>query len=177
MKVLITTCAISLLFSIFTLFQYDSNQYIKWQERIKWEADNASDAAALYYDVEEFSKGIKVFNKSEGNKAAEYVLKNNLDPDGNGIIHKRYLNEKFDFYIYYFDGTGTMTAYKENTRLKEEPFEFPYRFVEPLTGYEKMIYEATAIVTIDAGTFDYRLSFIEDPQIIRTSGYEYVNSQ
>lgn len=177
MKVLIFTCAISLLFSIFTLFQYDSNQRLKWQERIKWEADNASDAAALYYNPEEFSKGLKVFNKSEGNKAAEYVLKHNLDPDGNGVIQNECLKEKFEYYIYYFDGNGTMTYYKENTKLKEESFEFPYRFREPLTGYEQMIYGASVVVTIDAGAFDYSVSFIEDSQIIRTSGYEYVENQ
>jgi hypothetical protein len=176
-KVIITTCAISLLFSIFTLFQYDSNQNIKWQERIKWEADNASDVAALYYDQEQFSLGMKVFNKIEGNKAAGYILKNNLDPDGDGVIQDEVLSEKFEHYVYFFDGTGIMTSFKGDEKLSENPFEFPYLFKEPLTGYEQMIYEATVVVTIDAGKFDYRLSFIEDPRIIRISGHEYVKIQ
>lgn len=173
MKVLITTCALSLLFSIFTLFQYDCNQLQLWQERIKWEADNAADAAALYFEPEQFAKGIKVFNKTEGNKATAYVLKNNLDQDGDGVIRKDVLGDRFEYYIYYFDGNGIMTTFKENTEMSESTFEFPYSFTEDLTGYAQTITEATVIVTIDAGAFNYTLTFIEDPDCIRTSGYEY----
>jgi len=173
LKVLIMTCAISLLFSIFTLFQYDCNQLQLWEERIKWEADNAADAAALYYELEEFSEGTKVFDKSEGNEAVAYVLKDNLDPDGDGAIRNEVLGDKFEYYVYYFDGNGTMTAYKGTTKICESAFEFPYSFTEDLTGYTQTIAEATVIVTIDAGAFNYRLSFIDDPDCIRTSGFDY----
>jgi hypothetical protein len=40
------------------------------------------------------------------------------------------------------------------------------------TGYEASVM-AAVIVTTDAGICDYLSAFIEDPQLIRTSSYEY----
>lgn len=176
MKVLITTCALALLFTMFTIFQSDNNQYLRYQERLKYEADNCADAAVLFYDEESFAEGIKIFKKEDGNAAIKYLMKRNLSLDDSFTSKNMMISEQHDYYVYYFDGNGEMSAYHKDHLVDSAYVGFPYLFKEQLTGYEQMVYEATVIVTIDAGKADYTLSFISDPMVIRTSGYEYVQN-
>lgn len=177
MKVFIFSMAIVIIFSIFMIFQADNDGFLREQQYLKSVADDCSNAAALYYDQEMYADGVKVFNKAEGNTAILYVLKNNLHLNSDLTSEDDALQAAFRYYTYYFDGDGTMTTYEGDTLASQDTFSFPYQFREERTGYEQMVYEATVIVTIDAGEFNYRLATVSDPELIRTSGYEYHESQ
>lgn len=177
MKVFIFSMAVIIVFSMFMVFQADNDSFLRDQQYLKSVADDCSNAAALYYDQDKFSEGVKVFNKDEGNKAVLYVLKNNLHLNNDLTTEDDSLQTAFRHFTYYFDGDGTMTTYEGDMLAGQETFSFPYRFREERTGYEQVVYEPMVIVTIDAGKFNYRLSAVSDPELIRTSGYEYQESQ
>lgn len=175
MKEYIIGLPLILILVIFLAFQFDNDQFVQMQEFHKRVADDCADAASLYYDEEEFSEGIKIFKKDEGNKAIAYILKESLNLKGDLTAQTPYLKDTYTYYTYYFDGDGTLSQYKEKTLIDQKKIEYPYNFREERTGYEKKINFATVIVTVDAGKFDYRLAFINKPRLIRTSGYEYWN--
>lgn len=163
MKFLLYFIGIFLIFSAFSIYQLDNDTYLLLQEQLKHTADDCSAAAMLYYDEGFFSEGRKVFDKTAGNDAVEYLINNNL----------RELPE--EYFTYYFDGDGKMTAYKGRQKIRTEAgITFPYLFTEELTGYTSPVNEPRVIVTINSGMFDYRVIFMKDQRLVRTSGYEYV---
>lgn len=163
MRCLLFTFAMFLLFVPFTIYDIDNDIYLLKQEQLKHVADDCSAAAMLYYSEDEFGGGYKVFNKTAGNDAVEYLVGNNLSD----------LPE--EYFTYYFDGDGTITVYKGRNKIAENMgITYPYLFEEELTGYKSMITEPRVIVTINMGRFDYRLTFMDEQRLIRTSGYEYV---
>lgn len=88
-------------------------------------------------------------------------------------VQSIYLEDIHNYYIYYFDGDGTFSTYKEKTLIKSEKINYPFKFKEQLNDYENTITEPMVVVTIDAGKFQYR-GILPDADMIRTSGYEYV---
>ncbi len=163
MKILLYFFAVILMLSSFSIYQIDNDSYSLMQEQLKHVADDCSAAAMLYYDEDFFSGGYKVFNKAEGNNAIEHLIQNNLK------------QQPEEYFAYFFDGSGKMTAYRGKQKIKEKDnIEYPYLFTEELTGYKSLVNEPKVIVTINRGLFDYRLNFMEDKRLIRTSGYEYV---
>lgn len=173
MKAFIISLALIIVLASFNTFQIDNNKYLQSRELYKMAADDCADAAALFYDEEEFSNGIKIFNKHEGNKVILHILNKALGASGELAWRNKYVSNMYNYFVYYIDGDGTYTSYKGNTVIEKKRIVFPYTFRESLTEYEQIIYEATVVVTIDAGKFNYRLRFIEDPDLVRTSGYEY----
>ena len=178
MKSILISLATIIVLLTFAVFQIDNDSFMREQEHLKRAADDCSAAASLYYDQEQFAMGTKIFNKTIGNKAIAYLVKNNLNLNSDLTSDSSYFSQAFEYYIYYFDGDETMTEYKNGQLVAEnQEAKFPYTFTEGLSGYFQTINEATVIVTIDAGPFNYRLSFINDPDCIRTSGYEYLSYQ
>ena len=174
MKTILITAATIIVLLTFTVFQIDNDSFMREQENLKRAADDCSAAASLYYDQEAYAIGTKIFNKAVGNEAILYLLKENLDLNSDLASNSSYFGQPFKYHVYYFDGDETMTKYIDGQLIIEKQgAKFPYLFREDLTGYSQEIREATVIVTIDAGPFNYRLSFIHDPECIRTSGYEY----
>lgn len=163
MKVLIYSFAILIIFATFSVFHVDNDAFLYSQERLKHVADDCSAAASLYYDIDQFGGGYKVFNKAEGNKAIAYLI---------GVDLKKAPQA---YYTYYFDEDGKMSEYKGSELISSKSgIAYPYIFEESRTGYKTEIKKPTVVVTIDMGNFDYRLQFISDKGLIRTSGYEYV---
>lgn len=176
MKSILISLATIIVLLTFTVFQIDNDSFMREQEHLKRAADDCSAAASLYYDQEQFAMGTKVFNKAVGNEAVLYLIKRNLNLNSDLTFDSPYFNQAFDYYVYYFDGDETMTEYKNGQLVAEkQDAKFPYSFREELTGYTQEVKAATVIVTIDAGPFNYRISFINDPECVRSSGYEYVN--
>lgn len=162
MKTLLCTLAMIILFAAFMTYQADTDSFLLQQEELKHAADNCSAAASLYYTADAYGEGIKIFNKEEGNKAIAHLIQNGLR------------EAPQNYYAYYFDGDGTMYTYEGESLMGKQTVEYPYLFQEPLTGYRQMIREPMVVVTIDYLTYDYRLPFLHDMELIRTSGYEYV---
>ncbi|WP_206457883.1 hypothetical protein [Anaerovorax sp. IOR16] len=164
MRSLICTFALVLLLSSFSIFQVDNDSFLLQQEKLKHVADDCAAAASLYYTSDSYGDGIRIFDKDHGNSAVSYLIKQNLKED------------PLQYYVYYFDGDGHVTEYKGKDLVKRQKVEYPYLFEESLTGFKEMVYEPKTIVTIDYKLFDYRLVFLRDARLIRTSGYEYVGS-
>lgn len=160
MKTFIATLALVFMFNLFTVFQIDTDTHRRQLERLKFVAEECADSAALFYDQAYFSRGKIVYNQLEGNKAIEYMLKSNLKLDETFTPTSGYWQDKIQVDTYYFD---------ENT------VTFPYEFEDGRTGYTKIIFEPTVIITIEAGRGRMRLPGINIDSSIRSSAYEYVN--
>lgn len=160
MKTFIVALALVMLFNIFTVFQIDTDTHRRQLERLKFVAEECADSAALYYDEEDFSSGRIVYDQAEGNKAIEYMLKSHLKLDDSFVPTAGYWQDKILYDVYYFDVKNTV---------------FPYTFVDSRTGYSKIIFEPTVIVTIEAGRGRMRLPFLAIDSSIRSSAYEYID--
>lgn len=170
MKVYIISAAIVIVLMGFFVFQTDHNRYMELTELLKSTANDCSHAAVLYYDKKNYSEGIKVYDKDSGNHVVLDLLKQTFSE---GLTLR---DQDINFSIYYFDGgensTGLLTEYQNGRRVQQKDISYPYRFEEEKTGYSQEIKEPTVVVTIDAGEYNYRLPFVSDPELIRTSAYE-----
>lgn len=177
MKILISTAAMVILWTMFSAYQIDMNQYTRELEHLKYVADECSASAALYYDNIQFSEGMKAYNQAEGNKAILSILKRNLYLYDNLTPKKRFFSETVKYYTYYFDDSGYLTSYSNGGLQNKTSFTFPYLFTEPLTGYKKLITEPIVIITVDEGKPKFRLLFLNINNTIRTSAYEYLEDR
>ena len=175
MKHLIIALAVSLLMMMSCVYQVDSHAFLRNQEDLKYQADDMAAAAVLFYQSDAYGEGIKIFDDSRGNATAEVLLKENMNTTG-GIVDKGYFaGNHIIWHIYYFDDSGKRRSYTNGALTSTVPFSYGIRFVEPLTGYGKLIDKPTAIVTIEAGCPHYRLPILPTaPPMIQTSAYEYV---
>ncbi len=96
MKVLIVFFALTMLNSMFFIYQNDMNRYIRENTYIKNTAEEAAGGASLFYDEEALSEGYYVFNREECEKYVRYIIDNSF-------------NEKDDvsYEISYLDDGGT----------------------------------------------------------------------
>lgn len=160
MKTFIATIALVFMFNLFSIFQIDTDTHRRQLERLKFIAEECADSAALFYDQAAFSNGKIIYNQGEGNKAIVYMLKSHLKLDDTFTPTSGYWRDKIQFDVYYFDET-TVT--------------FPHEFEDARTGYKRIIFEPTVIITIEAGRGRMRLPFLNIDSSIRSSAYEYVN--
>jgi len=159
MKPFIFAMALTILYTTFSIYQHDHNAFIRQQEQLKYVADESSASASLFYDTTEYSEGRKVFNRTEGIKALEDILKRNLKLDDFFIpLPNTYWREKIEYKVYFYDESNTT---------------FPFVFTDPTTSYVKTLTEPTVIITVDAGKPRYRLSFLNPVNTVRSSAYEY----
>lgn len=178
MKQLIFGFGILILWTAFSIFQIDNNKYIRFQEDLKYQADECSSAAALHYNLTQYGNGKKIYDTVKGNNAIENILKLNMNLDNSLMPRSNtYLTETIEYYVYYFDDSGFRKVYKNGVLQEKALFSFNYLFVEPLTGYQKLISQPTVIVTVNAGKPKFRLTFIKPDDIIRTSAYEYLGKK
>lgn len=173
MKTMIVGIAIIIIFTFFNIFQFDTNLMQRQQERLKFVADDISNAGSLYYDKTAFGNGRKVFVDATANVKMEELLKMNLKLNNSFLPLGGYWKDTIKWTSYFFDDTNTMRVYQNGISLSTSAIVFPYLFTEPLTGYVKLITEPTVIVTINAGKPQFRLPFLTKQDIIRTSAYEY----
>lgn len=173
MKVFITAAAMIVLWTMFFIYQTDTNKYTRELEHLKHTADECAASAALYYNDEKYGEGIKVYNQAEGNKAILYLMKNNLNLNDDLSPKNPFFSGTVSYYAYYFDDSGYMYSYKNGEYQGKTAIAFGYLFTEPSTGYKKLIAEPCVVVTINEGKANYKLSFLKISDAIRTSAYEY----
>lgn len=160
MKPLILSVAITIIFTMFIVYQQDHDMLIYHQEELKNIADDCANSASLFYDIDNYSNGLKVFNSKEGKKVIEYMLISNLSLTQNlNPTQDSYWREQIDYNVDFYDDENTV---------------FPYLYKSQWTGYERLLKEPTVIVEIDGGKGRYRLGFINPRTVVRSSAYEYV---
>ncbi len=176
MKPFIVGIAIFLIYLMLIMFQTDSNMFLRAQEDLKFQADELANTGLLFYDPIQFSEGKKVFDIAASNNAISNLIKLNLGLDNGYVPINSYWTDPINYYTYFFDHSGRMRMYHNNVLVSDVPFTFSYLFTEPITGYKKLVTEPTVIVTIDAGSPRFRLTFLNGiGNVVRTSAYEYIN--
>ena len=78
MKAFIVLTAAFFLNLLFLIDTQDYNMHERYMMKLKFVSRETAAAAAQLYDAEAYSEGRKVFNRSEGLKAAQYIVENNL---------------------------------------------------------------------------------------------------
>lgn len=180
MKPFITGIALFILLIFMVVFQSDNLNCRLETENLKYCCDEAANSAALicYTDSEirslNYLNGEKIFNELEAIKTIEYIIQNYLKTDAELIpLNTSYWTEKINYTVYFFDDDLKCSVYTNGTKVDEFEFTYPYLFKDKDLQYLKSVGKANVIVTINAGHGRYRLSFIDSPIIIRSSGYEY----
>lgn len=165
MKILIIFLGISIININILIYQSDLNRYNNAQEHIKIIADEAAASAALYYNEEEYSMGYLVSNREEALKHIEFLINKYL-------IDKKSINFKsFDYFLYVFDQSKKIYAYKNSELQYINEFEAPFYFIDE-KGNRILIEEPSIIINIDAYFDDiFRLPYISKESINRSSMY------
>lgn len=160
MKPLIICVAMTILLLFFSIYQQDLNTLIRQQNSLKYIADECANSASLYYDIDNYSEGLKVFDQANGIIAIEYLLKRNLHlSEGFIASENSYWKNTIEYEVYFFDYSNS---------------RFPIMFRSRETGYEKLLIEPTVIVEIKAEVDKFRLNDFRINEIIRCSAYEYL---
>lgn len=147
---------------------------VEERDQLKEISEEASNTASLYFDANSFGNGYIKFTDEKANKKLYEIIEANLKLDGQKIPQSSYYSQPIDYYIYYFDDSGYMRAYKNNAKTEVKEFSYGSFFKEPLTKKDIKITTATCIVTIDAKNAKMRLGFLQNKaKLIQTSAYEY----
>lgn len=148
----------------FMLFQNDHDRHYLESRHVKFTAQEAAAAAAQYFDKEEYAEGRYVFNQVEGNLAAEYIIKHDLEIDNNfNPLPGSYWREKVTYTIEYFDDS-TITNIGG----------YPFLYTHSTTDFTLAVSHPTVIVTIYAGKTRYTiLSNANQPKVYRTGAHEW----
>jgi len=158
MRQYIMGIAIILLCSIVMIYSQDDVFFLKNIQRVKFIAEEATAAAVLYYDSNEFSEGHKVFNRIEATKAAEYIIKSNMRLDNSFMPDSNsYWQDQIKYEILFFDDSNTT---------------FPILYTDPDNDFTIAIGDPTIIVRINPGRARYRL-ITTQPIVIRTAAHEW----
>lgn len=160
MKVFLIALAITLVCTGFIVFQQDYNIHQMQLERMKFVAEEAAAAAAQYYYLNQYADGVIAFNRPECVKAAEYVIKKNLDlQDDFNPAPNTYWPERVTYTIQYFDDTNTV---------------YPYVYTHPTMGFVQTIIAPTVIITLNCGRARYRVPYITlVPPSVRAAAHEW----
>lgn len=143
---------------MFLRFQDEYNRAERHLIQLKYIAEEAAAAAAQYHDSVEYSKGKKVFNRVEAIKAAEYVIKKDLNLDNNYIpMEGSYWTDKVTYTIDFFDDSNTI---------------YPYLYSHSSGMFTLAIGDPTVVITINVGKPRY---FIATPpnNMFRTAAHEW----
>lgn len=181
MKAFIVLTAAFFLNLLFLIDTQDYNMHERYMLRLKFVSRETAAAAAQLYDAEAYSEGRKVFNRSEGLKAAQYIVENNLKVSntswGSQITtefgHKyegvatplegEYAKEPILITIEFFDDVSADNKFSE-----DDDFYIEYDHDQ----YYQIITEPSVAVTINAGKPRYRL-FPGYNDCVRSAIYEW----
>lgn len=140
------------------VFAQDDNLFQSNIHKLKFIAKEAAAAAGQYYIDSEYAEGRVVFNRTEGIKAAEYIIKQQLKLDNSfNPLNNSYWRDHVTYQILFFDDSNTT---------------YPTLYTDPDNSFTLAIGDPTVVVRINAGQGRYRtLSF--QPRGIRTAAYEW----
>lgn len=104
MKQFLVGWAIVILCSNGFIFRQDYHMHQRQLNRLKFVCEEAAAAAAQYQNFDEYKNGKFVFNREEGIKAAEYIIKSNLKLDDNFMPgQNNYWQSKVTYKIEFYD--------------------------------------------------------------------------
>jgi hypothetical protein len=176
MKPLIITIAVVIIYSFTLVFTEDYRQAQRNEYRVKYACEELSASGSLFYDLEEFGEGNKIFNTEEGIKAIKGQIPNllsvesNLKPSSNS-----YWSEPIEYKVYFYDDSGICKVYKNGRKEKEFSFRYGDRHKDDWISYDPYITDPMVVVTINTGPARFRGEIFEDeiPDIIRSASHEW----
>lgn len=154
MKTFLVTIALFVLFSIFSVYQIDSDTYGFQNERLKSVAEDAANAAGLCLDAESFSHGYIRFDEDKGREAARLIVEKGIPVTGywRGSI-------AIEVYFYNANTDGTFS---------------PKYYTDTDTNYTQSIRKPSVIVKLKTGKPRLRMNIFNDiTNSIRIACYEY----
>lgn len=161
MKTFLVSIATILICTLFQVFQVDYNLHQLHLNKLKICTESAAAAAAQYKNNVAYSNGIYQFNQAEGIKAAEHIIKKNLNVNEDFTQKPgNYWQDTVTYTIQFFDDTNTT---------------YPYTYTDAASGYTATIDEPTVIVAVSCGRARYRVPYITlIPESRRITAHEWV---
>jgi len=148
MKTYIVGVAVIILATSFLCFQFDYNLHQQQIHSLKFTCEEAAAAAAQFYIKEEYAEGYKVFNKEEGIKAAEHIIKSHLRLNDDFTPKAdSYWTDRATYQIYFFDDSNTV---------------YPALYEDDSSLFTVVITDPTVIVKINAGKGNYRIQNLKN---------------
>lgn len=164
MKWFIVGTALFMISLRFLFFQTESDRNLIESEAVKFTAQEAASAAAQYFIDTEYAEGRYIFNQEEGIKAAEYVIKTDLELDNNFMPTKySYWRDQVSYTIEFFD--------EQTIGNTAGCTEFPCLYIHDTTDFSLAIAHPTVIITINTGRARY--TFMTEPTVYRTGAHEW----
>lgn len=158
MKAFIVGWAIVILGMNWLVYKQDSDMHQEQMMRLKNVCQESAAAAAQYYIKEDYKNGKYVFNRTEGIKAAEDVIKYNLKLDNNfNPLPNTYWRDKVTYTITFLDDSNT---------------NYPYLYTDPSGMLTHTITTPTVVVSINAGRTRYRQLSVQ-PDAFRVSAHSW----
>lgn len=160
MKVFIVAWAIVILYMSGLVFSEDNYNHERELIKLKYVSEEAAAAAAQYQDASYYKDGKFVFNETEGDKAAAYIIQQDLKLDNNfNPTSSSYWKQKVTYTVQYFDDSNT---------------KYPYLYTDPKGVLNHVITSPTVVVSIDAGKARYRLISNENiPEAYRVAAHSW----
>lgn len=179
MKNLIIGIAIILTILTFNVYQMDINDMEVHQNALKFATDQATNAAMLELDEEDYGDGYITFDYGAGVRSAFEVIQKETGVHDDFTASGEYYTEPMDMYVYFFDSSLTAKKYHNNTFV--ENFSFAWgdsvediSDITTLTGENFTITRPSIVTIVDAGEPKMRLPFLKDKaKIMKVSVYEY----
>jgi len=105
MNSFILRSALTIIQAIFIIFTYQNNVHSEQFNHLKFVTEEAAAGAAQFLSLDKYGEGYVVFNKSEGIKAVEEIIKSNLKLDDNlAPTDKTYwVSNKVKYDVVFFD--------------------------------------------------------------------------
>lgn len=159
MKTVLFAFPLLIICIMFFSFQHDSNLNRHYLNELKYVCEEASVAGTLFIDNNSYSDGRIVFNRSESIRAIEEVIKYHLNLNDDFTPKPgSYWTDKITYKVYFYDDSNTV---------------YPALFSDIDTGYTHVIKSPTVIVTINAGSAPYHLSFLKNDVNIRSAAHAW----
>lgn len=169
---LLMTC-ITLLNTAICIHDTSVNTYNRASERLKWVSQNASYDAAYYFDEEEFSKGLYVFDDVDGLHAISNSIKNGLNiNDDFTAPPNSFWAGSVEWEAWFIDDSKTARVYRNGVLTNRLNTTYPYTYIDSSNGFTTEVTEPTVIVKIIPEPIPVYTGTFVDVDISRTSSSE-----
>lgn len=158
MKVFIVSAAVIVLYTTFIVFVHDYNMHQRYTYRLKFVAEEAAAGAAQYIQMNPYGNGQVLFNRSESRKAADYLIRTNMELNDNRFPYaESYWTERVSYELEFFDDANTT---------------FPYTYESDDGSLTVTLIDPSVVVTINAGKPRYTI-LSDLPNMVRTAAHTW----
>lgn len=170
---LICFSALISLYSMFNVYQVDSNNYMRSSTKLKYICENTSFNGAQYLNPERYAQGLLIFDYDESLKAIHYGIKSALNVyDDLTPRPESSLKDSVKYKVIFIDESLIGKVYSNGILESQFSFSFPYKYVDTDNGYSREVYQPTVFVKINLGNLPMRVGTVKYLSLDRTASYE-----